>query len=183
MLGRALGAVFLMAVAMSAADAGRRCVRRPDIEPLKLEKPTLAQLRAAITARTVTLGAEVTYALSYGGGDASEPCDRGLGATGAATTPLTRDLLAACMWAARGTAVTAKTTWKPATAKRLPAPLRPLAGDLSGFDKRHLIATAIVDSKRAKEGDHDAYALYVAHREGTTIVIDAVFATERIWTK
>lgn len=170
-------ALALVAVLVEPATAGWRCAKPKQDpfdapKPIEVKKPTLKQVKAAIARQDFVLGSEVTYALDFTGASSDdtaevERCQTALGASGVATDQAKLGNLSSCMWRARGIDGAAKRTWKAVSAKQVPALLKPLAGDLTAVDKQHIIVTATTKTTAA---------LYIAHREGTRIVIETIIA-------
>jgi hypothetical protein len=167
-------ALALVAVLVEPAAAGWRCAKPKQDpfltpKPLDIKKPTVKQVKTAVTKQTFVLGADVTYALDYTGADPAEAekCQTTLGTSGRANDATKLGALPACMKLSRGIAGTGKQTWKAVTAKKLPALVKDQAGDLTAVDKQHIIVAATTKTTAA---------LYIGHREGTTIVLETIIA-------
>ncbi len=147
----------------------------------------MAQLKAAVRGKTIQLGGEVEYSLSsYETTDEQvrTSCATTLHESGVAVDAAQQAALASCVWWSPAvTAIGSSGTWRAISRSQVPAQLKTLVGALAPVGRDHLLATAVLDSKHGREGDRDSYVLFIAHREDSTVVVDAVYATQRLWGK
>jgi hypothetical protein len=138
------------------------------------------------------MGASFRYNIDdanpYGSGN---ECETMFGTSGAIPAPSgtghpvdkQRRALVECLEKTRfQMAVTTSAQWAAVNAKRsnVPDKLKLSATDLSPFGASHLIARVAVNPN-GKEGDNYDIFLFVAHKEGLAIVIDAYWAFHTIW--
>jgi hypothetical protein len=118
-------------------------------------------------------------------------CETTFGTSGAISAPSSTDhpidkqrqTLVECLEKTRfQMAVTTSAQWAAVNAKRSNVPdiLKLSATDLSPFGTSHLIARVAVNLN-GQEGDNYDTFLFVAHKEGPAIVIDAYWAFHTIW--